>query len=140
VSLVIVDYLQLIRARDHGVKRHEQIGEQTAALKGLAKEMECPVLCLAQLNREADGQEPKLSHLRESGSIEQDADMVLAIDRADGSDEANLLVLKHRAGEVGKIPLKWDGPGTRFVDPDDCFANFNNGNDSHDARNLPEFI
>lgn len=124
ISLIVVDYLQLIRAHNHGVKRHEQIGEQTSALKSLAKELECPVLCLAQLNREAEGQEPKLSHLRESGSIEQDADMVLAIQRSNDTD-AELIVLKHRAGEVGKIALKWDGPATRFTDPDDAFSGFN---------------
>lgn len=124
IALIVVDYLQLIRSRDYSTKRHEQIGEQTAALKSLAKELECPVLCLAQLNREAEGQEPKLSHLRESGSIEQDADMVLAIQRSNETD-AELLVLKHRAGEIGKIPLKWDGPATRFTDPDDSFSGFN---------------
>ena len=124
VSLIVVDYLQLIRSADGSKKRHEQIGEQTAALKSLAKDIGCPVLCLAQLNREAEGVEPQMSHLRESGSIEQDADMILAIHKT-GDGTADLLILKHRAGQRGVVPLNWDGPSTSFSDPDDQFSNFN---------------
>ena len=77
-----MDYLQRITPRDVKQQRHLQIGEMTDALKHLARELEVPVLCLAQLNREAEKEEcPSLRHLRESGSIGQDADMVIFINR-----------------------------------------------------------
>ena len=74
LDLLIVDYLGLVTPADRKRQRYEQVSEITAELKSLSKELGAPVLALAQLNREADGQPPKLSHLRESGSIEQDAD------------------------------------------------------------------
>ena len=128
LALVVVDYLQLLRPADLRQKRHEQVGHFSASLKALAKEINAPVLALAQLNREADGDAPRLAHLRESGSIEQDADAVLAIAKG-GDDEATLYVLKHRHGETGEIPLRWIGAETRFVEPaeEDHFTDWNRG-------------
>jgi replicative DNA helicase len=86
-------------------------------LKALAKELGVPVVALCQLNREADGAEPRLSHLRESGAIEQDADIVLFLHRDDADKTAaTLIVAKHRHGDTGKIRLRWVPERTRFED------------------------
>lgn len=121
LSLVVVDYLQRITPRDLKQQRHLQIGEMTDALKRLARELEVPVLCLAQLSREAEKEEcPSLRHLRESGSIEQDADMVIFINRknAEANEESDikteLVIAKNRNGETGSINLEWHGSRTRF--------------------------
>jgi replicative DNA helicase len=121
LALVAVDYLQRITPRDLRQQRHLQIGEMTDALKRLARELEIPVLCLAQLSREAEKEEcPSLRHLRESGSIEQDADMVIFINRkyseaAEETDKkAELVIAKNRNGETGSINLEWQGSRTRF--------------------------
>jgi replicative DNA helicase len=121
-SLVIVDYLQLMVPRDRRVQRHEQIGEITAELKTLAQLINRPVVALAQLNRDADGPDlPKLSHLRESGSIEQDADIVLFVHqrfpytRSDEDEgKATIKVAKNRAGETGQVAVVWRKEYTRF--------------------------
>ncbi len=118
LALVVVDYLGLVRPSDPKRPRHEQMGQVSADLKALAKELSVPVLALAQLNREADGNEPRLSHLRDSGSIEQDADIVLFIHRdEDEKEAAKLICAKHRHGDTGTIQLIWDAPRTRYVDP-----------------------
>lgn len=118
LDLLVVDYIGLVRPADSRRPRHEQIGEVSASLKALAKELSCPVLALCQLNREADGYEPRLSHLRDSGSIEQDADIVLFVHRDDtDKSAARLIVAKHRHGDTGSIPLIWDAARTRYEDP-----------------------
>ena len=114
---MVVDYLGLVRPADPKRPRHEQMGQVSADLKALAKELELPVLALCQVNREADGTEPRLSHLRDSGSIEQDADVVLFIHRDEtDKDAAKLIVAKHRHGDTGAVRLAWDAPRTRFAD------------------------
>jgi replicative DNA helicase len=118
LALLVVDYLGLVRPADPKRPRHEQIGEVSAGLKALAKELSVPVLSLSQLNREADGNEPRLSHLRDSGSIEQDADVVLFIHREDeDKTAAKLIVAKHRHGDTGVVHLAWDAARTRYEDP-----------------------
>ncbi|MDA8563100.1 AAA family ATPase [Mariniblastus sp.] len=112
LDLLVVDYIGLITPRDRRISRHEQVGEITGMLKQIAKELEVPVIALSQLNREADGAEPKLSHLRESGSIEQDADIVLFIHRA--GNDSKLIVGKHRHGDTGSFPITFDAARTRF--------------------------
>jgi replicative DNA helicase len=120
LSLLVVDYIGLVRPDDPKKPRHEQVAAVTADLKSLAKELAIPVLALCQLNREADGQVPALSMLRESGAIEQDADLVLFLHR-DQNDLGNVLfiVAKHRHGDTGQLKLGWDGPTTRFIDPNE---------------------
>jgi replicative DNA helicase len=130
LSLLVVDYVGLVSpaADDRTLKRYEQVGKVTAGLKALAKELELPVLMLAQLNREADGEEPRLSHLRESGAIEQDSDFVLFLhhpqrkpsatgpsprEDLDGR-EAYLICAKHRHGQTGRVRLNWHPQQTRF--------------------------
>jgi replicative DNA helicase len=125
LALLVVDYVGLIRTTDPKRPRWEQIGEISRGLKCLAKELQAPVLALAQLNREADGNEPRLSHLRDSGSIEQDADAVLFLHRDDTQkDQAKLIIAKHRHSPTGKINLNWDASRTRYTDnsfPSDGF-------------------
>lgn len=120
LSMVVVDYLQLVRPADRRIPRHEAVGQMTRDLKELARELEIPLLVLCQLNRESekDGK-PKLSHLRESGSIEQDADAVWLLTphapKADEPHNTELLIAKNRNGHRGRIRLDWDARRTRFA-------------------------
>jgi replicative DNA helicase len=116
LGMIVVDYLQLVDPTDKRMPREQQVADMTRRLKNLAKELECPILCLAQLNRQAENAEkPQLSHLRESGAIEQDADAVLFIHRTKPR-EAILGIAKHRHAEPGDIPLDWIPERTRFGD------------------------
>lgn len=117
--LVVVDYLQLILPdqRMGSRNRENEVSEASATAKAIAMDCGVPVLMLAQLNRQAEGERPRLSHLRDSGSIEQDADAVWLLDRdrqeSDGT--ASLTVAKNRDGDCGAtIPLAFEGKLTRF--------------------------
>src|SRR5437762_8365092 len=132
VELVLIDYLQLLRSATRRAKENRQleISEISAGLKALAKELNIPVIVVAQLNRQPEarsGGKPRLSDLRESGSIEQDADLVgllvrPEIDdedeeaRAEKAGEAELIIAKQRNGPVGEIPLTFLKEFTRFED------------------------
>jgi len=120
LNLLVVDYLQLL----HG-SRHEnrvlELGEITGGLKALAKELHLPIIALSQLNRDYDrdrGREPRLSDLRDSGTIEQDADSVIFIHHPEQTDEdrqqVQLLVKKNRCGRLGKVKMIFNRPITRF--------------------------
>jgi replicative DNA helicase len=132
LSLVIVDYLQRISPSDRRIPRHEQIGQVSDGLKQLARELNVPVLCLCQLNRESEKEDmPTMRHIRESGSVEQDADVVAILHRktrgyATGESvnetESKLLIDKNRNGETGVINLVWDGATTQFT----CAPRYNN--------------
>lgn len=115
LSLVVVDYLQLMRAPSRkGGSREQEVADLSRAMKGLARDMECPVLLLSQLNRETNGI-PTLRNLRESGAIEQDADIVMFLHREeDVEDEALVSVAKHRHGKTGAVRLRWEGEYFRF--------------------------
>jgi len=120
LTLAIIDYLQLITAEDRRLPREQQVATITKSLKEMAREFEIPILCLCQLNRQAEGEEsPKLSHLRESGAVEQDSDMVLFLAPHTPTDSApnnaSLVVAKNRNGEIGPIPLDWHPSETRFT-------------------------
>jgi replicative DNA helicase len=129
LALVVVDYLQLLRGPGSVENRQQEIAEISRSLKGLARELQVPVIALSQLNRrpEDKGREgrPQLSDLRESGAIEQDADLVAAIfreevykrDDPDLKGKAKLFVLKQRNGPIGDIDLMFQDDFTRFVDP-----------------------
>jgi replicative DNA helicase len=124
LGFIVVDYLQLLSPTDPRVPREQQVAEASRGLKALAKELEVPVLVLSQLNRssEKDNRTPKLSDLRESGSIEQDADVVLMLARPRDADEkfqvaadsAELIVAKQRNGPVGELKLTFLRDITRF--------------------------
>jgi replicative DNA helicase len=125
IGVVIIDYLQLIEAEDRGIPREQQISSITRRLKFLAKDLSVPVIALGQLNRGVENREdkkPKLSDLRESGAIEQDADIVMFLHRPDAYDpevrpgEADLIVAKNRSGPVGTAPLTWMKTQLKFVD------------------------
>ena len=118
IRLVAVDYLQLMSSPVRGQNRNLEVGEITRALKGLAKELNVPVLMLSQLNRDVDKQarRPRLSDLRDSGSIEQDSDVVMFIHRDEGvEDVADIVVEKHRQGATGTVQLRWVREETRFA-------------------------
>ncbi len=126
LKLIIIDYLQLMRT-EKGENRAVQIGEISRGLKILAKDLQVPIIALAQLNRgvEEKGRgDPKLSDLRESGSIEQDADMVWFVMRdfkpnEEGIDYGKLIVAKHRNGSTGEIPLAFISKTTFFREKED---------------------
>jgi replicative DNA helicase len=126
LGLVVVDYLQLMRGLGSGrgaSSREQEIAEISRGLKALAKELSVPVLAASQLSREVERREkkkPQLSDLRESGAIEQDADIVLFIHRdkenPELQNEAELIIGKHRSGNTGEIKLAWQGQYTTFKD------------------------
>ena len=131
LGLVVIDYLQLIQPDNPRDPRQEQVAKMSRRLKALARELKTPVLCLAQLNRQADlgkeGHRPRLSQLRESGAIEQDADVVMFVHREEyycNSREeamekgvagmAEVIVAKQRNGPTGDVKLAWFDKHTRF--------------------------
>lgn len=118
LRLLIVDYLGYVRPDDPRAQRYEQVGEVVKSLRDIGQHLQIPVICLAQLNRRADGAEPKLSDLRESGDIEQDADVVAFLHAPDANDKTrvDLIVAKDRQGAVGQATLLWRPEQTRFED------------------------
>lgn len=128
LDLLIVDYLQLVGAStssSRGASREQQVSEVARGLKGLARELNIPLIACAQLSRENERRAnhvPILSDLRESGGIENDADMVIFIHRrglyaGDDTDQSKteLHIAKNRNGDLGTVVLRFDGPTTRFV-------------------------
>ncbi len=134
IQLIVVDYLQLMRG-EQGGNREQEIASISRALKGIAKELNVPVLALSQLSRGVEtrggDKRPQLSDLRESGSIEQDADIVMFLYRAEyykiTVDEDGLptqgagevIIAKHRNGSTGSVKLKFIGKYTKFADFDE---------------------
>src|SRR3972149_1354652 len=118
LKLLIVDYLQLIHGRDLE-NRVQEVSEISQALKNLARELKIPVLACSQLSRAGESRQaqiPQLSDLRESGGIEQDADVVMFLYREDPEDFENvkLSIAKHRSGPLGEMDLKFKGERRRF--------------------------
>lgn len=128
LGLIVVDYLQLMQSARHSENRVQEVGEISRSLKIMAKELGVPVVCLSQLNRAAEtrsDKRPQLSDLRESGAIEQDADIVMFLYRDDyyveNSENPNVaecIVAKNRHGKTGKIELQWLGQYTLFSSRD----------------------
>ena len=129
IDLIIVDYLQLMQATMGGKRnenRVQEVSEISRSLKGLARELDVPILALAQLSRSVESRQskvPQLSDLRESGSLEQDADVVMFIYRddvynpeTDRKNIADIIVAKHRNGPVGEVSLFFQSSQTRFRD------------------------
>jgi replicative DNA helicase len=138
VQIIMVDYLQLMNANGSRFSnRQEEVSTISRSLKGLAKELDIPILALSQLNRTVEnregleGKRPQLSDLRESGAIEQDADMVLFVHRPEyyhiyedekGHDlhgMAQIIIAKHRKGATGDVLLRFKGEFTTFLNPED---------------------
>jgi replicative DNA helicase len=126
LKMVIIDYLQLMSSPKRTENRQQEVSEMSRSLKLLAKELEVPVIALSQLNRgpeQRTDKKPQLSDLRESGSIEQDADMVILLHREDvyerespRAGEADLIVAKHRNGPTTTVTVAFQGHYSRFVD------------------------
>ena len=132
LDIVMIDYIQLMGSGErHGEEnRQQEVATITRNLKIMAKELDVPVLALSQLRRISFKDEPQLSDLRESGAIEQDADMVMFIHRPDVAateeelktgkivkDAADLIIAKHRNGELGRVKLRFRGDQVRYVNP-----------------------
>ena len=126
LGLIIVDYLQLMRADSRIESRVQQVGEMSRGLKILARELSVPVIALSQLSRGVESRtdkRPMLSDLRESGNIEQDSDLVMFIYRdeyynketTDRPGEAELIIAKHRNGGLGEVPLTFQSDYPRFL-------------------------
>lgn len=147
IQLIIIDYLQLMHGKSDGKggNREQEIGSISRALKSVAKELNVPVIALSQLsraveNRPGGSKRPMLSDLRESGSIEQDADMVLFLYRPEyyglEVDEDNnptqgvgeVIIAKHRNGETGRVRLKFVGKYVKFQDLDQGMDSFEQNN------------
>ncbi len=123
LGLIIIDYLQLIEPEDKFAPREQQVSQITRRLKHLAKELNLPVIALAQLNRGVENREdkrPRLADLRESGAIEQDADVVIFLHRPGLYDpeirpgEADIIVAKNRNGPIDTVALSWLSESMRF--------------------------
>lgn len=142
VKIIMIDYLQLMNAQGMRFSsRQEEVSTISRSLKGLAKELDIPIIALSQLNRGVEsregneGKRPQLSDLRESGAIEQDADMVLFVHRPEyyhiyqddhGRDlrgMAQIIIAKHRKGATGDVLLNFRGEFTRFENPEDSRLN-----------------
>ena len=138
VKLIVVDYLQLMQAPDQGKGglREQEVAAISRTLKATAKELNVPILALSQLSRNAvqrqgSGGKPVLSDLRESGSIEQDADMVIFIHRPDylglsenpeDKEKTQIIIAKHRNGETKDIDMVFRSEQVRFMEPDDTLV------------------
>jgi replicative DNA helicase len=124
LDLVVVDYLQLMHVAGTSENRATEIGEISRSLKAMAKELDIPVIAISQLNRKVDDrpdQRPKLSDLRDSGAIEQDADVIIFIYREEQVDKetdkkgmADVMIAKQRNGPTGDIRLAFREKYTRF--------------------------
>lgn len=137
LDIIIIDYLQLITPDNRREPRQEQVASISRRLKNVAKELDIPMLVLCQLNRQAEAEKPKLSHLRESGAIEQDADKVMFIYRVK-DQPAEIIVAKNRNGRIGEAKLTWQPHFTRFSSFEDerhhknewaSYNNYDNGLD-----------
>jgi replicative DNA helicase len=126
LDLVIIDYLQLMQSGTRSSNRVEEVSYISRQLKALARELNVPVVAMSQLSRAVESRQEKkpiLSDLRESGSIEQDADVVMFIYRDELYNEdtprkhiADIILAKHRNGPTGQIALRFAAEQTRFVD------------------------
>ena len=126
LRLIVIDYLQLMTSGKKVESRQQEVSEFSRQIKLLAKELEVPVVAMSQLNRgpeQRTDKKPMLSDLRESGSIEQDADMVILLHRDDVYEkestrpgEADLIVAKHRNGPTRDLTVAFQGHYSRFVD------------------------
>lgn len=128
IGLIVIDYLQLIQGTGKTNSREQEIAEISRSLKVLAKELDVPVIALSQLSRSSEqrnDKRPMLSDLRESGSIEQDADIVVFLYRDDYYNKesekrniAEVIIAKQRSGDTGTVELNWMGNYTKFANLD----------------------
>jgi len=135
LNMIVVDYLQLMKGSQRNSERREQeISEITSSLKAIAKELSVPVIALSQLNRAVENRtdrRPLMADLRESGAIEQDADLIAFVYRdevynpeTDDKGVAELIIAKHRNGSVGTVKLGFQGEFTLFVNLEEDVADY----------------
>ncbi len=131
LSLLVVDYIQLMQVPGKGDNRVQEVSEISRQLKALAKELKIPIIALSQLNRgleNRDEKRPRMADLRESGGIEQDADLVVFIyrhwvyDKTADEGDAEIIIAKQRNGPLGKIELRFVGANTKFEDPPTSYS------------------
>jgi replicative DNA helicase len=125
LKMIVIDYIQLMTSGKKVESRQQEVSEFSRALKLLAKELQVPVIALSQLNRRAEDtkdKKPEISHLRESGSLEQDADVVILLHREDlgqkdhpRAGEADIILAKQRSGPTGTVVLAFQGQYSRFM-------------------------
>lgn len=158
ISMIIIDYLQLMNAQGAGAgSREQEVSIISRNLKGLAKDLDIPIIALSQLNRNVegrtgtDGKKPQLSDLRESGAIEQDADMVCFIHRPEyyriyddghGHDMrgmAQIIIAKHRNGATGEVNLRFRANLAKFQNIDDNYTELPNETNLVEANDVPEY-
>ena len=128
VKIIFVDYLGLISAERQDIPRWEQMSEISRSLKALARELAIPVIVLSQVSRDSEGKEPTLSNIRESGAIEQDADVVMFLHRDRNQEGENgdqvkvlptkLIIAKQRNGPIGTVDIGFHRDYTWFTDSD----------------------
>jgi replicative DNA helicase len=121
LAMVLVDYMQLMRGSENSTNREQEIAKTSRSLKAIAKELKVPVIALSQLNRESDkraGKRPQLTDLRESGSLEQDANTVIFIHRPEDQrpEEMLLIIAKQRNGPIGDVKVRFRPEFVRFED------------------------
>lgn len=123
VKIIFIDYIGLISSENNKIPKHEQVSEISKSLKALARELDIPVIVLSQVGRQSEGKAPGLADIRESGSIEQDADMVMFLHRERHTDsddgppdsiETELIIAKQRNGPVGTVRMAFIPHYTRF--------------------------
>jgi replicative DNA helicase len=132
LDLIVIDYLQLMSGSKKAASRQQEVSDISRALKGLAREMDVPLIALSQLSRACetrDNHRPIMSDLRESGAIEQDADIVMFLYRdayynadAEPHNRSEVIIAKQRNGSTGTVYLTWYGQFTKFVDSDKKFS------------------
>lgn len=116
LDVLFIDYIQLLKSSGKYSNREQEVADISRKLKLLTLELDIPIIALCQLNRNAQMNEPKLSDLRESGSLEMDADNIIFLYREDDeSDIINLKLAKQRAGEIGIVKLKFDKQKSNFI-------------------------
>ena len=124
IQLIVIDYLQLMTSGRQVESRQQEVSAMSRNLKLLAKDLDIPVIAVSQLNRNSEGRtdrKPMMSDLRESGSLEQDADIIILLHRPDYYDkedrpgEADIIVAKHRAGATATVTALFQGDMARFV-------------------------
>lgn len=124
IGLIVIDYLQLITSNQHSDNRQQQVSEISRQLKALARELDVPVVALSQLSRKVEERQdkrPMLSDIRESGSIEQDADIIMFLyrddyyDREETNNVIEVIVAKNRQGATGHVELLFDKKHSKFA-------------------------
>ena len=118
LDLMIIDYIQLLKSQGKYNVREQEVAEISRRLKLLSLELDIPIIALCQLNRNASAGEPTMADLRESGSLEQDADNIIFIYKESENEDDNITTLKlakQRAGEIGKVKVKFNKATSNFI-------------------------